>query len=156
MCSDIHLLHLWELYIGRGVTFRMMSNQMNLPHVDSNVAAATSEGWSVGTGWAPALMWRQRRVCVYICVYTYVCIHTYICIYTQTHVCVCTYIYRSISTFAKKKGKKEKNSPSCNLVLCVEFERNITSTHFEIGRHLHFIKTRVLLYTSCNRGTYKI
>lgn len=49
-------------YIDRCVPFQIMSNQLNLPEVDSSQAVETSQGWSVRTGctWAPFWVSWQR------------------------------------------------------------------------------------------------
>ena len=45
------------LYIDRFVPFQIMSNQLNLPQVDSNWVIETSQGWSMVTGCTRAQFW---------------------------------------------------------------------------------------------------
>ena len=49
-----HALSTVGPYIDRCVPFKIMSNQLNLPQVDSNQVVETSQGWSMETGftWA--------------------------------------------------------------------------------------------------------
>ena len=55
-CSDTQST-VWP-YIDRSVPFRVMSNQLNLPQVDSNLVEETSQGWLMETG----CTWAQFRV----------------------------------------------------------------------------------------------
>jgi hypothetical protein len=53
-----HALSTVKPYIDRCVPFHIMSNQLNLPQVDSNQVVETSQGWSMETG----CTWAQVRV----------------------------------------------------------------------------------------------
>jgi hypothetical protein len=53
-----HALSTVGPYIDRCVPFQIMSNQLNLPQVDSNQVVETSQGWSMETG----CIWAQFRV----------------------------------------------------------------------------------------------
>ena len=53
-----HALSTVEPYIDRCVPFQIMSNQLNLPQVDSNEVVEASQGWSMETG----CTWAQFRV----------------------------------------------------------------------------------------------
>ena len=53
-----HALSTVSPYIDRYVPFQIMSNQLNLPQVDSNEDVETSQGWSMETGWT----WAQFQV----------------------------------------------------------------------------------------------
>ena len=53
-----HALSTVGHYIDRCVPFQIMSNQLNLPQVDSNQVVETSQGWSMETG----CTWAQFQV----------------------------------------------------------------------------------------------
>jgi hypothetical protein len=52
-----HALSTVGPYIGRFVPFQILSNQLNLPQVDSNQVVETSQGWSLETGCTRAQFW---------------------------------------------------------------------------------------------------
>jgi hypothetical protein len=53
-----HALSTVGPYIDRCVPFQIMSNQLNIPQVDSNQVVETSQGWSMETG----CTWSQFRI----------------------------------------------------------------------------------------------
>ena len=63
-----HALSTVGPYIDRRVPFQIMSNQLNLPQVDSNQVVDTPQGWSMETGctWAQLRVSQQR---VWILIY---------------------------------------------------------------------------------------
>ena len=56
-----HALSTVGPYIERCVPFQIMSNQLNLPQVDSNQVVETSQGWSMETGCTWAQFWVSKQ-----------------------------------------------------------------------------------------------
>ena len=79
-----HALSTVGPYIFRCMPFQIMSNQLNLPQVDSNQVVETSQGWSMETGCTWVQFWvplQRVWIVMYVSYFCFVLVIHLLCYY---------------------------------------------------------------------------